>query len=100
LLGTSAGIPELEDLSIGNPDRLSHIQVVVDWFGPNDVFMMDEQLIQCKLTLQADQTQTSRIHLNLQYLEIRFRKFLRKLKLPILIQIFALAHHPFLSSMM
>jgi len=99
MLGTSAGIPELKNLSIGNPDRLSHIQVVVDWFGPNDVFMMDEQLIQSKLTLQADQPQTGRIHLNLQYLEMRFRKFLRKLKLPILIQTFALAHHPFLSSM-
>jgi acetyl esterase/lipase len=44
MLGTSAGIPELEDLRLGNPDQPSNIQAVVDWFGPTDFLKMDEQL--------------------------------------------------------
>jgi len=35
---------ELEDLSLGNPDRPSHVQAVVAWFGPTDFLAMDEQL--------------------------------------------------------
>jgi acetyl esterase/lipase len=44
MLGTSAGIPELEDLSMGNPDQPCNIQAVVDWFGPTNFLKMDEQL--------------------------------------------------------
>ena len=44
ILGTSAGIPELEDLSLGNPGQPSNVQAVVDWFGPTDFLKMDEQL--------------------------------------------------------
>jgi acetyl esterase/lipase len=44
MLGVSDGIAELEDLSLGNPDQPSHVQVVVDWFGPTDFLKMDEQL--------------------------------------------------------
>ena len=44
MLGTSAGVPELEDLSLGNPDQPSHVQAVVAWFGPTDFLKMDEQL--------------------------------------------------------
>jgi len=44
ILGTSAGVPELEDLSLGNPDFPSNVQAVVDWFGPTDFLKMDEQL--------------------------------------------------------
>jgi acetyl esterase/lipase len=44
MLGTSAGIPEMEDLSLGNPDQASNIQSVVDWFGPTNFLKMDEQL--------------------------------------------------------
>ena len=44
MLGVSAGIPELEDLSLGNPDQGCHVQAVVDWFGPTDFLRMDEQL--------------------------------------------------------
>ena len=44
MLGVSAGVPELEDLSLGNPDQPSNIQAVVDWFGPTNFLMMDEQL--------------------------------------------------------
>jgi acetyl esterase/lipase len=46
LLGTSAGVKELEDLGMGNPDASSSVQVVVDWFGPAESFLkMDEELI-------------------------------------------------------
>jgi acetyl esterase/lipase len=45
LLGTSAGVPELEDLSMGNAEYLSDVQLVVDWFGPTEDFLkMDEEL--------------------------------------------------------
>jgi len=44
ILGTSAGVPELEDLSLGNPDCPSNVQAVVDWFGPTDFLKMDKQL--------------------------------------------------------
>jgi acetyl esterase/lipase len=44
MLGTSAGVSELEDLSLGNPDQPSHVQAVVAWFGPTDFLKMDEHL--------------------------------------------------------
>jgi acetyl esterase/lipase len=44
MLGVSAGIPELEDLSLGNPDQPSHVHAVVSWFAPTDFLKMDEQL--------------------------------------------------------
>ncbi|WP_206513053.1 alpha/beta hydrolase [Larkinella soli] len=43
LLGTSAGVPALEDLSMGNPEVSSRVQAVVDWFGPIDFLTMDDQ---------------------------------------------------------
>jgi len=45
LVGTSAGVKDLEDLSMGNPDQDSSVQAVVDWFGPTEDFLkMDEEL--------------------------------------------------------
>lgn len=44
MLGTSAGVAELEDLSLGNPDQPGHIQAAVAWFGPTDLPKMDQQL--------------------------------------------------------
>jgi acetyl esterase/lipase len=44
MLGTSAGIPELEDLSLGNSDQPCHIQAVVAWYGPTNFLKMDKQL--------------------------------------------------------
>jgi acetyl esterase/lipase len=44
MLGVSAGIPELEDLSLGNPEQPCNIQAVVDWYGPANFLKMDEQL--------------------------------------------------------
>lgn len=45
LAGTSGDVKELEDLSLGNPKQSSRIQAVVDWFGPTNFLLMDEQLI-------------------------------------------------------
>jgi acetyl esterase/lipase len=46
LLGTSAHVRDLEDLSMGNAQESCDVQVVVDWFGPAENFlMMDEELI-------------------------------------------------------
>ncbi len=44
MLGVSAGIPALEDLSLGYSDQPCHVQAVVDWYGPTDFLKMDEQL--------------------------------------------------------
>jgi len=44
MLGVSAGITELEDLSLGNHDQPCDVQAVVSWFGPTDFLKMDEQL--------------------------------------------------------
>jgi acetyl esterase/lipase len=44
MLGTSARVPELEDLSLGNAEQPSHVQAVVAWFSPTDFLKMDEQL--------------------------------------------------------
>lgn len=49
MAGTSAGVPELEDLSLGNAGYPSHVQAVVDWFGPTNFLKMDEQLAQSGL---------------------------------------------------
>lgn len=43
MAGVSFGIPELEDLSLGNPDQGSSVQAVIDWFGPTNFLKMDEQ---------------------------------------------------------
>ena len=39
LLGTSAGVKELEDLSMGNSEVSSAVQAVVDWCGPCESFL-------------------------------------------------------------
>jgi acetyl esterase/lipase len=45
LVGISAGVKDLEDLTMGNPDQDSSVQAVVDWFGPTESFLkMDEEL--------------------------------------------------------
>ncbi len=44
MAGVGAGIPELTDLSLGNPDQPDHVQAVISWFPPTDFLKMDEQL--------------------------------------------------------
>jgi acetyl esterase/lipase len=44
MLGASAGVQELEDLSMGNADQPCNVQAVVAWFSPTDFLKMDEQL--------------------------------------------------------
>ena len=44
MLGVTAGVPEMEDLSLGNPVQPSDVQAVVSWFSPTDFLKMDEQL--------------------------------------------------------
>jgi acetyl esterase/lipase len=45
----TAHVPELEDLSLGNPDVPCDVQAGVDWFGPTDFCQMDEQLAESGL---------------------------------------------------
>lgn len=43
LLGTSGGVAEFDDPALGNEGVSSRVQGVVDWFGPTDFLLMDEQ---------------------------------------------------------
>ena len=49
MAGVSTNVPELDDLSLGNAEQPSHVQAVVDWFGPTDFLKMDEQLAESGL---------------------------------------------------
>lgn len=44
MLGISAGIPALEDLSLGHPDQPCNVQAVVAWYAPANFLKMDEHL--------------------------------------------------------
>lgn len=44
LAGTSGDVKVLEDSGLGNADQSSRVQAVVDWFGPTNFLLMDEQL--------------------------------------------------------
>lgn len=50
MVGVSAGVPELEDLGLGNAEQPSHVQCVVDWYGPTDFLRLDGWLDECGLT--------------------------------------------------
>ncbi len=54
MAGVSAGVPELDDLSLGNPDQSSEVQAVVAWFPPTNFLLMDAQLAESGL-IPADQ---------------------------------------------
>jgi acetyl esterase/lipase len=45
LLGTTAGVKELEDLSMGSPGESCRVSAVVDIIGPVDLFNLDSQLV-------------------------------------------------------
>ena len=44
MLGASATVQELEDLTMGNKEEMCNVQAVVDWYGPTDFIEMDENL--------------------------------------------------------
>jgi acetyl esterase/lipase len=46
LLGTSANVKDLEDLSTGNSNESSHVGAVVALIGPMDLLQIDSQLLQ------------------------------------------------------
>ena len=45
MLGTSAGVAELEGAALGNDEQSSTVQAVVDWFGPTDFLQMERQAV-------------------------------------------------------
>jgi acetyl esterase/lipase len=54
MAGVSAGIAELDDLSLGNPEQPSHVNAVVAWFPPTDFLKMDEQLAKSGMAPPAE----------------------------------------------
>jgi len=46
LAGTSPGVKELDDISLGNPSQSSEVQAVVDWYGSINYLTMDDQFKQ------------------------------------------------------
>jgi len=55
MAGVSAGVAELEDLTLGYPDQPSVVQAVVDWFGPTNFLEMDAQLAASGLAPRPEQ---------------------------------------------
>jgi acetyl esterase/lipase len=53
MLGITAGVKELEDLSLGNPNQPCNVQAVVDWFGPTDFLTMDALLAEAGMQPEA-----------------------------------------------
>lgn len=49
MLGVSAGLDKLEDLSLGNPHQPCDLQAVVSWFGPTNFLNMDALLAESGL---------------------------------------------------
>jgi acetyl esterase/lipase len=49
MLGVSAGIRDLEDLGLGNPDQPCHVQAVAAWYAPTNFLKMDEYLTESGL---------------------------------------------------
>jgi acetyl esterase/lipase len=45
LVGTSGGVKELEDLSMGNASESSRVNAVVSWYGPMDFSTLESQHI-------------------------------------------------------
>lgn len=44
MLSLTAGVSELEDLTLGYPDERCDVQAAVIWYGPTNFLLMDEQL--------------------------------------------------------
>jgi acetyl esterase/lipase len=44
MLGVTANVETFDDPRLGNAERSSEVNVVIDWFGPTDFLKMDEQL--------------------------------------------------------
>ena len=49
MAGVSAGVAELDDMSLGNPEQPSAVQAVVAWFPPTNFLLMDAQLAESGL---------------------------------------------------
>lgn len=45
LTGTSGGVSELEELTMGNNSYSAKVQAVVDWYGPTDLIKMDSMAL-------------------------------------------------------
>jgi acetyl esterase/lipase len=56
MLGTSAGIPELDERSLGDAEQPANVQAVVAWYAPTDFLAMDKQLEAAGLLLTEGQT--------------------------------------------
>jgi acetyl esterase/lipase len=46
MLATTGGVKNLENLSMGNANQSSRVNVAVDWYGPTDFLLMDPQHLQ------------------------------------------------------
>lgn len=59
LAATTANLPELQDLTLGNPDQSEQVQVVVDWCGPMNLLTMDAQFQQSGINGELQDNATS-----------------------------------------
>lgn len=59
LVGATADVPELSDLSLGNENQSERVQAVVDWCGPMNLLTMDDQYKQSGVNGFPTNTPTS-----------------------------------------
>ncbi len=46
MICVTSSVTEFDDYNLGNPGYPCNVQAAVDWFGPTDFLMMDEQLLE------------------------------------------------------
>lgn len=59
LAGTSGDVVELQDDSLGNADQSDRVQAAVDWFGPINFSLMDQQFADLGLTPKMGATSSA-----------------------------------------
>jgi len=69
MLGATAGVPALEDLTMGNAGESSNVQAVVDFYGPTDFANMDNAFAYSGITQHM-------IHSSADSYESRYMGFL------------------------
>jgi len=59
MAGVAADVARLDDPGLGNTGQPSHVQAVVDWFGPTDFLKMDEQLAESGMAPPEEEAHNS-----------------------------------------
>jgi len=93
LVGVSDGAAYFDDPSLGNPGVSGGVEAVIDWFGPTNFGLLDEQA-KAQGSPASDQTTTTRTRLSRSTSALRYRRFPTLWRSPTLSPTSARATHP------